>query len=68
MIIIAYVDPGLGLLAWQAAVAAVLGSLFYVKKTRTWLARLIQKPFRSAKPPSEPGPISLQVPDNDARQ
>lgn len=43
---VAYVDPGLGLLAWQALVAAVIGVLFYVKKTRTWLMGLLQKLFR----------------------
>jgi hypothetical protein len=51
MMIVAYIDPGLGLMAWQALVAAVLGTLFYLKKTRTWLMRLLCKPFRSSTPP-----------------
>jgi hypothetical protein len=50
---LAYVDPGLGLLAWQALVAACVGTLFYLRKTRTWLAGFILKPFRSRKS-SEP--------------
>lgn len=45
--IFAYVDPGLGLLAWQAVVAAFVGSIFYVRKTRNWIVRLVQKLFRS---------------------
>ena len=52
MIIVAYIDPGLGLMAWQALVAAVLGTLFYLKKTRTWLMKLLRRPFRSNKPPA----------------
>jgi hypothetical protein len=56
MIIIAYVDPGMGLLAWQALVAACVGTLFYLKKTRTWLVALVQRPFRSNKGPAGPKP------------
>jgi hypothetical protein len=53
MTILAYVDPGMGLLAWQALVAACVGTLFYLKKTRTWLVALVQKPFKSNKAPAE---------------
>ncbi len=52
-ILLAYIDPGLGLLAWQALVAAVVGTLFYLRKTRTWLVAMIMKPFRSKKTPKE---------------
>jgi hypothetical protein len=55
MIIFAYIDPGLGLLAWQAVVAAFVGTLFYVKKTRTWLAGLFLRLFRMGKPPKGGG-------------
>jgi hypothetical protein len=48
--ILAYIDPGMGLLLWQSVVAACLGLLFYLKKTRTWLIKLIQNLFRSTKP------------------
>jgi hypothetical protein len=51
MRLVAYIDPGLGLLMWQSVVAVCLGLLFYLKKTRTWLVNLIRKPFRSVKPP-----------------
>lgn len=47
--IFAYIDPGVGLLAWQAIVAAVLGLLFYVRKTRAFVFGLVMKPFRRGK-------------------
>ena len=49
MFIFAYIDPGTGLLVWQAIVAACLGGLFYLKKTRAWLLRQLRRPFRSSK-------------------
>ena len=67
MIIVAYVDPGLGLLAWQALVAFFVGLLFYVKKTRTWLIRLVQRPLIGSKQPSPP-PSKLQPPSHNPRQ
>jgi hypothetical protein len=51
MIIIAYVDPGLGLLAWQALAAFFVGLLFYVKKTRAYMARAMQKIVRIGRGP-----------------
>lgn len=33
----AYVDPGTGAMLWQVAAAAVIGSLFYVKRTVNWV-------------------------------
>ena len=33
----AYVDPGSGAMLWQIAAAAVIGSLFYVKRTLVWI-------------------------------
>ena len=33
----AYVDPGSGAMIWQVAVAAVIGSLFYVRRIFTWV-------------------------------
>ena len=35
----AYVDPGAGSLLWQIVVAAVVGTLFYVRRLVGWLAR-----------------------------
>jgi hypothetical protein len=40
---LAYVDPGLGALIWQAMVAAVVGFFFYLKKTRRWIVALFRK-------------------------
>ena len=50
-IVFGYIDPGMGLLAWQALVAAFLGTLFYLKKTRTWLVGQFMRLFRANKPP-----------------
>jgi hypothetical protein len=33
----AYVDPGTGAMLWQMAAAAVIGSLFYVRKIVGWV-------------------------------
>ena len=33
----AYVDPGSGAMLWQILAAAVIGSLFYVRKVFTWV-------------------------------
>ena len=66
MITFAYVDPGLGLLAWQALVAAFVGALFYIKKTRDFLVRLFQKVFRIGQRPEPALPVSTAVsPAND---
>jgi hypothetical protein len=58
MLNLAYIDPGSGLLVWQMIAAAVVGCLFYVKKIRLALYRLVTKPFKkepvvaeSNKPP-----------------
>jgi hypothetical protein len=39
----AYVDPGHGALVWQALLAAFFGSLFYLRRLRTWLDALRKK-------------------------
>lgn len=49
MSILAYVDPGLGLLAWQACAAFFIGLLFYVRKTRSWLMQCLRKVVHSQK-------------------
>ena len=46
MIIIAYVDPGLGALLWQSLIASFVGLMFYLKKTREWIMRMFRKIFR----------------------
>lgn len=40
MKLLLYVDPGSGLLVWQMIVAAALGALFYLKKTRLFIGKL----------------------------
>ena len=67
MSIFGYVDPGLGLLAWQAVVAAFLGLLFYVKKTRDWVAALIRKVLRAEKP-AQPAATPLPAPKHHERR
>ena len=64
MVFVAYIDPGLGLLLWQGLVAACLGTLFYVKKTRTWLVGGVLRLFR-AKKPSEAAGAKPQADGND---
>lgn len=67
MILLAYIDPGLGLLAWQAAVAVFLGLLFYVRKTRTWIVGMVKRLFQPKKPP-EAARTELPPPVRNLRQ
>jgi hypothetical protein len=46
MNLLAYIDPGAGLLAWQTVVAAFVGVVFYLKKTRDAIARFGRKLLR----------------------
>jgi hypothetical protein len=43
MHILAYIDPGTGALIWQSIVAAFIGTLFYLKRTRKWIGGLFRK-------------------------
>jgi hypothetical protein len=57
--ILAYIDPGLGTLLWQATIAAFVGFMFYLKKSRRWIVGLFRKMFgRDAKPPD----ASVEIP------
>ena len=49
MALLAYIDPGLGALIWQTMVAAFVGFLFYLKKTRRWIVSTIRKFFGRAQ-------------------
>ena len=52
LMIIAYIDPGLGALLWQTIIAGFVGFLFYLKKTRRWIVDVFRKMFvRGQKPP-----------------
>ena len=55
MRIFAYIDPGLGLLVWQTIVAAFVGFIFYVKKTRRWILNQFRRIF-GAKPKEAKAP------------
>ena len=45
IIMLAYIDPGMGSLVWQTIISAFIGMFFYLKKTRLWLVELFQKLF-----------------------
>ena len=52
MNLFAYIDPGSGLLVWQFIVAAVVGFIFYIKKTRDFILACVRRPFRKSPPPA----------------
>jgi len=57
--LLAYIDPGLGALLWQSIIAAFVGFLFYLKKTRRWIVEIFRKiSRRSPKPPG----VSIEIP------
>lgn len=41
--ILGYIDPGQGMLIWQAIVSAFVGILFYLRKTRQFIATIVLK-------------------------
>jgi hypothetical protein len=41
-----YIDPGSGQFLWQAIIAAGVGLIFYLKKTREFLVRTLSRFFR----------------------
>ena len=45
ILILAYIDPGVGALLWQTIIAAFVGFLFYLKKTRRWIVGVFRKMF-----------------------
>jgi hypothetical protein len=66
MSLFAYVDPGLGLLAWQAVVAFFLGLLFYIRKTRNLIVEGLRKLFRVQKR-EQPAPVVPPPPTQAGR-
>jgi hypothetical protein len=46
MYFLSYIDPGSGQLVWQILIAAGVGLLFYLKKSRDFLASLAKRVFR----------------------
>jgi hypothetical protein len=51
--IIAYIDPGVGALLWQTLIAAFVGFLFYLKKTRRWIVGGFREMFGRSQKPSD---------------
>ena len=45
----AYIDPGLGQLIWLSIVSAFTGLVFYIKKTRAFVARIFLNIFGRGK-------------------
>ena len=45
-----YVDPGSGAMLWQIAGAALLGSLFYVKRALGWVRKSLGMGDRDDSP------------------
>lgn len=43
---LAYVDPGSGQMIWQLLVAVCVGGLFYIKRVRNFLGKLVKKWFK----------------------
>ncbi len=57
--LLAYIDPGIGALLWQSIIAALVGILFYLKKTRRWIVEMFRKMFdRGPKPPG----VGVEIP------
>ncbi len=38
----AYIDPGSGALIWQLLLAAFFGAIFYIRKVRSWIQKIIE--------------------------
>ncbi len=63
MHVLAYIDPGLGALIWQSTIGVLVGLLFYMRRTRKWLGRLMGKVFRSGQKSSN-ATVALPVNKN----
>jgi hypothetical protein len=57
---LAYIDPGSGALAWQLAVAAIMGFLFYLSKIRSAIWRGISSIFKLGDRKTD-GPVPKDV-------
>jgi hypothetical protein len=64
MIILGYVDPGLGLLLQQAIISALVGAIFYLKKTRNWMLKPFQKVLRPSKKAAPTTGIKQPTPES----
>lgn len=64
--ILGYIDPGQGMLIWQAIVSAFVGILFYLKKTRQFIAGIFlrifsRRPSTTANNTPEPDLAAVKV-------
>jgi hypothetical protein len=64
MRILAYIDPGTGALIWQSIVGIFVGMLFYLRRTRKWIGRLMGKVFR---PGHKSGNSTVALPANKTK-
>lgn len=60
MHILAYIDPGLGATIWQCLIGVFVGMLFYLRKTRRWIGRLMSRVLRTEQKTKNPT-VDLQV-------
>jgi hypothetical protein len=60
-----YIDPGLGALIWQSIIGIFVGLLFYMRRTRKWLGRLMGKVLRTGQK-SRNSAVDLPVNKNKA--
>jgi hypothetical protein len=59
--ILSYIDPGVGTLIWQSIIGIFVGLLFYMRRTRKWLGRLMGKVFRTGQ---KSGNSTVALPTN----
>jgi hypothetical protein len=63
---LAYIDPGTGALLSQMVVAAAVGCLFYMRKTRDFIVSKTCRLF-GVKPKPDPAKAKLQPVENSLR-
>ena len=60
--ILGYIDPGQGMLIWQAIVSAFVGMLFYLKKTRQFIVDTFWKIIgRGRTTTTVPAPVPSEI-------
>jgi hypothetical protein len=60
MQILAYIDPGTGVLIWQSIIGVFVGLFFYLRRTRKRLGALLGRFFRTG-PQSGNSTVDLPV-------
>jgi hypothetical protein len=63
-VLFAYIDPGLGALAWQVAVSALVGVLFCFKKTRRTIVGVFRWIFRRGRKPQN---ATAEIPPTETK-